>query len=314
MGRSGSTLLEFLLDAHPNINIPLESRFIIHLYFKYAKKTTWTKKEKQSFLDDLFKERMISTFWEIDKQQLKIDILNTEGNVSFFELCRIITANYISFFPKEAIKVQGNKNPPFGLWCDILYQLYSQSKFIHLVRNPLDFISSHKKMGDKNLVYFAYRWRLMNTKIEKLKSETPSSFITIKYENLISNPEDTLKKICYFLNINYTPKMLVFNEVLKLQFSKLDPESDKKKWKFIHSHLQNLVNPIDKSNKESWETILTTREIKEMTYITKDVASIFGYDFNDNGRFKIKFFFSKINVFFRHFRNRIYYRLSLSIK
>ena len=33
--RSGTTLLRTILDAHPNIVIPPENSYLIHLYFKY---------------------------------------------------------------------------------------------------------------------------------------------------------------------------------------------------------------------------------------------------------------------------------------
>ena len=37
--RSGTTLLQVMLNAHPNIVAPPESRFIIMFYFKYGSKT-----------------------------------------------------------------------------------------------------------------------------------------------------------------------------------------------------------------------------------------------------------------------------------
>jgi len=311
MGRSGSTLLEFLLDAHPNVNIPLESRFIIHLYYKYSSKTNWTVQEKKNFINDLFKEKRISLFWEINKQKLEADIINTNSNISYFELCRIVTANYISFYPKDKIKTQGNKNPPFGLWCDILYQLNKQSKFIHLVRNPLGVISSHKKMGHKNLYYFSYRWNLMNIKIENLKTMTPSNFLTVKYENLICKPEETLKSVCNFLGIDYKEDMLRFNEIVKAKFSKLDKKNDKEKLKMFNSHLSNLVNPIDNKNINSWETILTSKEKKDINYITKNVSTLYGYKHHETGKFKLTFLVAKFKVKYRHLKNRLYYRFYL---
>ena len=66
MGRSGSTLLEFLLDAHPGVNIPIESRFIIHLLSKYQGKMNWTSIEKLEFVKDLFQDEKLSKYWNLD--------------------------------------------------------------------------------------------------------------------------------------------------------------------------------------------------------------------------------------------------------
>lgn len=309
MGRSGSTLLEFLLDAHPNVNIPVESRFIIHLYYKYGTKKQWSQRDKERFIKDLFSDFNIKNFWNIDKEKLTKEILETEPDVSFFDLCRIITANYISFYPKENITIQGSKNPPYGLWCDILYKLNKDSKFIHLIRNPMGFIASHKKLGHKNLIYFAYRWNLMNNRIESLKQKTPNNFITIKFEDLVNNPELTLIKICSFLEIQYYPKQLFFNERIKDYYSEIIRNKEYEKLKIFNSHLKSLVHPIDKSKKESWKGILNDKEKMDIAYITKDLSNIYGYNYIEKtGCFKPKFISAKLIVMFNHIRNRIFYR------
>lgn len=314
MGRSGSTLLEFLLDAHPNVNIPLESRFIIHLYYKYSSKTNWSNKDKESFIKDLYKDYKLKIFWKIDGEKLKNDIYNTPSDVSFFELCRIITANYISFYPKKEIKIQGNKNPIYALWCDCLDKLNRESKFIHLVRNPLGVVASHKKLKNKNLKYFAYRWNLMNYKIEELKQKKPENFITVKYEDLINNTEQTLQLICEFLNINYLPEQLNYNQMVIMEKDKIDAVNDKERMDMFNSHLKNLIYPIKKSIIDSWENTLTLEEINDTAYISKKSASKYGYEFKVQGNFKLSFIFAYFKVIFRYFKFRLYYYLSLPLK
>lgn len=313
MGRSGSTLLEFLLDAHPNINIPLESTFIIHLYYKYGKKTSWTKKEKNAFIHDLYTDDKLANFWEIDRNQLERDVLNTKPNVTFFELCQIITANYVSFYPKEEIKVQGSKNPVYGLWSEELHQLNKESKFIHLVRNPMGVTASQKKLGHKHTVYYAYRWNLVQKKIETLKQKNPANFITVNYESLINQPEDELKRICTFLGITFLPKQLQFNEKIKIFHKQITASNENEKIKMFNSHLKNLVHPIKKSIGDSWNNILSEQEKEDIAHITNDVASQYGYYCN-HGKFKMVFIFAQLKLKFRYLRHKLYYRFSLSIK
>jgi hypothetical protein len=314
MGRSGSTLLEFLLDAHPNVNIPLESRFIIHLYYKYSSRTNWKIDDKKNFISDLYKDKKLISFWKIDKRQLENDILNTASTVTFFELCRIITANYISFYPKEKIRIQGSKNPIYGLWSDILFQLNKKSKFIHLVRNPMGVVASHKKLGAKNLNYFAYRWNLMNTHIEKLKKQNPASFLTIKYEDLLNSPEKITQQVCQFLNLDYRPSQLKFNEAIKNYLSHLDSKKDASKKQMFNSNLKNLVNPIMNNFKDSWKTTLTRNEIQEISFITKESAGKHGYNIGETSNFKLKFIPISIKVKYNYFKLRLYYIFSLSIR
>jgi hypothetical protein len=314
MGRSGSTLLEFILDAHPNIAIPTESRFIIHLYYKYKSKKKWSKKDKESFLNDLFKDFKFNSNWDIDKEKLKREIINSPANISFFELCKIITANYISFYPKEEIKLLGSKNPIYALWCDVLYQLNQDSKFIHLIRNPLGVVASHKKLGFKNLTYFAFRWNLMNKHIEKLKRKIPTNFLTVKYEDLLKTPEGTIQQVCDFLNIEYYPSQLTFNETIKTYQSKIIANKEEHKIKMFNSHFKNLVHPITNSFSDSWKETLTEKEIQTVCSITKKVATNYDYNTQIHGTFKLKFIFASMKAMYNYFKLRIYYMLSLSIK
>ena len=67
--RSGTTLLRILFEAHPHVIIPPESPFIISLYKKYGKVTSWDEKLIKEFCDDLFRQRYFDK-WLIEKEVL----------------------------------------------------------------------------------------------------------------------------------------------------------------------------------------------------------------------------------------------------
>ncbi len=315
MGRSGSTLLEFILDAHPNVNIPLESRFIIHLYSKYHKKKKWTDNDKKEFIKDLYKDKKLNDFWNFDKEKLEKDVLNTSTNISFFSLCRIITLNYVSFFEKKNITIQGNKNPIYALWTDVLYQLNKDAKFIHLVRNPMGVVASQKKLGNTKTSYLAYRWNLMNNKIETIKQKNPQNFLTIKYEDLLNSPEKTIKEVCQFLKIDFTEEMLNYHVIINKQRDLIDKENNQKKKEFFYRYLKNLVNPIEPKTSNSWKKTLSINEQKDVAFITEELASKYGYNLSQlKGSYKLNFLKVKLKNEYRFFIHRLFYRLSLSIK
>jgi hypothetical protein len=315
MGRSGSTLLEFLLDAHPGVNIPIESRFIIHLLSKYKGKMNWTSNEKLEFVNDLFQDEKLSKYWNLDQKMLQTAIANSPSDLTFFEMCRIVTAHYPSFFEKNEILIQGSKNPIYALWADVLHELNQSNKYIHLVRNPLGVIASHKKLGRQNLYYFAYRWNLMNRKIERLKSKVPDQFITIRYEALIQQPEKVLVQVCDFLNISYRPEQLQFHKKMAEIKARIDPKREKEKLAIFESHLNNLINPIDIKAGESWQNTLSEQEIRGVSYITKSLAQHYNYNIEQGkGRFQFRFISAKIKVWSKYIQTRLYYNRSMSLK
>jgi len=246
---------------------------------------------------------------------LKEAIVTSPYDLTFFEMCRIVTAHYPSFFDKNEIEIQGSKNPIYSLWADVLHQLNNSNKYIHLVRNPLGVIGSHKKLGRQNLFYFAYRWNLMNRKIERLKSKVPDQFITIKYEDLIQQPEKVLVQVCDFLNISYRPEQLQFHKKMAEIKARIDPEREKEKLALFESHLSNLVNPIDNKTGESWQNTLSEQEIRGVSYITKSLAHKYNYNVEqEKGRFQFRYISAKIKVWSKYVQTRLYYNRSMSLK
>ena len=55
-GRSGTTLLQTILDSHPNIQAPFESRFAIHYRHRYLGIKKWTTNKKISLLEMFLKK------------------------------------------------------------------------------------------------------------------------------------------------------------------------------------------------------------------------------------------------------------------
>src|SRR5689334_21970982 len=90
MGRSGTTLLQSLLDANAGILIPFESRLIITLNGKYAKVKHWSKSKILEFHNDLFCDAKYKTLWKVDHEKLKKDLLSVQESATFPLLCKIV--------------------------------------------------------------------------------------------------------------------------------------------------------------------------------------------------------------------------------
>ena len=63
-------MLRSMLDAHPNIRIPLESAFIKNLFPKYGKIKKWDEKTILVFFNELIKQPQFN-LWTIDNDFLK---------------------------------------------------------------------------------------------------------------------------------------------------------------------------------------------------------------------------------------------------
>ncbi|GEM_PF-1174278 len=134
-----------------------------------------------------------------------------------------------------------------------ILDLFPEGKIIHIYRDPRDVVSSYKRQswGGNSAVDAVpiinatlKKWYSEKEKIEK------SRYLEISLENLVSDPEVTLRKITDFLGLNFDENML-----------KMD---------------------LSKSNSGRWRRDLSRDEVKlverELGWFMKDK----GYKFSDN--------------------------------
>jgi len=269
--RSGTTLLRTLLDAHPNINIPLETPFILTLYPKYKNIKYWDKKKLLLLYKDL-NTYLKFDYLQINKEKLQSDLLAGEGENSFQNFVKVIYSNYTSVYQKEGITLLGDKNPLYAIYPDKIFNIFPDAKYIFLTRDYRDHIISIKKIDFEAhmTALLAYKWRLAAKKTTMLSNKYPNQFFHIRYEDLVSNPEMYVKKICDFLGLEYTADVLNFYQQ-KNKMIELYTEEDLDKY---HS---SLFKPIKSDKMGIWETQLTNNQIRMADSVVGKYAEITGY-------------------------------------
>ena len=246
-GRSGSTLLRTLFDAHPDVCIPLESRFVQYLYYRYNSVTNWNIELVEQLLEEIAKgfEPL-----DIDKENVFSFVESYQGNLDFGIVCKILYLSIHSEYKKSEILYIGDKNPRYSFFIPQLLEIFSDARFIHLVRDYRDHLvsvkRSFKKIKDSAYTPFIIaRWIYYNKQLEKQKKKFPDKFYTLRFEDLIATPESSLKDLCKFLDLGYNPKMLEYSSGLK-GYYKDDNFND------LHKSLQHPFNisKIGESSKQ----------------------------------------------------------------
>ena len=283
-GRSGTTLLRLLLDAHPAISVPPEGQFITSLYNKYAR-TRWDKEKILSFYNDLWLEERLDD-WNLNKEKLKQDLLACENRASFPELCMIVYANYALASGKEGVTILGDKNPIYSLFLKELIYLFPDSKFIHIVRDYRDNLLSYQrvKFDVNSTSALAYRWKKYNEEILKYSKQYPDRFTLVRHEDLLTDPTYHLVRICSFLGVDFDRGML--------EFYKRPTNAPKWEW---HT---NLAKPLDKNRVYLWKKTMTRSDVLKSDYICRNLASHFGYENASKQRSITLFFITLLGVLY----------------
>lgn len=268
--RSGTTLLQVMLNTHPNIVAPPESRFIMILYSRYGKITRWTEYKLTRFCNDVMRERAIKDYWTINKEDLLASLLAAKDIASYPLLCKLVF--YHASHGKD-VKIFFDKNPIYAYFMPELKKLFPDARYIHLVRDYRAIIMSHRRVFKlKRTADITYKWVKMNMLIEEAKSVEILNYFTLKYEKLVIEPVKSMNDICNFLRVPFYEKMA------GQHFSGIYPgfnANQKKRFRKIH---QSLFTPLTSSFVNKWEGNLKAEEIAEAENIAGSYAeNKYGY-------------------------------------
>lgn len=96
------------------------------------------------------------------------------------------------------------------------------------------------------------------------ETKYPQDVLSVRYEDILTDTENTVKKITNFIKIEYEATMLEANGLIVPEYTK---------------HQHKLVGKqIDKSRVEAWKTALSPREIELFEYNTRYMLQLLNYD------------------------------------
>lgn len=262
--RSGTTLLRLILNSHSQIAIPRESAFLMPFLKKKYVNYSIAGKTIKAFCDH------IVTILEF--KSTYIDGNYADFLLSFSQKEKILIRDLIDelfscYCKKEGKSIWGNKTPSFFRKIDILYKLFPDAKFIHIVRDGRDVFDSWRKMRPSmnNVSFVALDWSYKLFRIEKSFRKIPvDNKITIRYEDLLCSPEKTIKCICSVIEVEYEPKML--------DFYKSSHQHT------IPHHSELIFKPLDKGNTAKWKKRLTSREISIFNLLAGHYLRKYNYE------------------------------------
>jgi hypothetical protein len=205
--RSGTTLFQALLGAHPRIAAPPETYFIYRVadhadYFGDLADDANLRRALHEALNPGF-DMFAGCGFEFD---------------SLFDQARRRPRTYAALFDtiltdfaRRQGKARWSEKSP-GQPIDSIYALYPNAQVIHLVRDPRDVVASSLEVPwtDADAAGgLARGWRAFTLRAIRRGLEAgPARFLQIRYEDLTHDPEAVLRVVCAFLHEDFTPQML----------------------------------------------------------------------------------------------------------
>lgn len=274
IGRSGTTLLMSMLNAHPAIQATPEINFFNFFSAQWQSRKDFSEADKQQVIQFVrrYKDHNFSGFG--------FDPVYFEKSESrsFAALYKNFYSSFTYGGEKKSSRFFFDKNPINSLYLERIIRLFPDSKFVFLLRDPrAGYLSRRQKVNFRSTdIYFnAYRWLIYNQEVLNYVRLYPGKFFVLRYEDLVSDTEGEMRRMADFFQFDYDAAMLRFHEhVIKNSYAKAASEKQER----ALTKYSDLSKPVNTSRVHAWESELSANEIYTIDTITSPLASVFGYE------------------------------------
>lgn len=195
--RSGTTLLQLIIDAHPTIAIPPEG----HVFRRFGGE--WWRygdlaqaSNRLCLATDLLADARIAE-WGLRCTARQLCATAREPSVH-----GLVDALYTAFARQEGKTSWGDKTPQHAFHLTEIRSVFPEARILHLVRDGRDVAESLKRVyiGPKSIFAIASRWRsYIRTIAEFAEALGPDDYLEVRYEDLVRSPTRVREKILQFL-------------------------------------------------------------------------------------------------------------------
>ncbi len=270
VGRSGTTLLRLMLDAHPKLAIPSETLFLQHL----VRPDT----SREQFIEIVTG----SETWPnmaLDAEELRAAL---DGPFSLPDAIRTFYRLYAGKHGKER---WGDKTPYYRVFIRDIAELLPEAYFIHVIRDGRDSALSYQGLwfgpGDD----FEKQARFWMQEIEAARGRARhvARYSEVRYETLVREPEATLRALCATLDLDFDPVMLDYHRTAAERLSEFKrpfgPQgrtpSDIETFMAIH---ERAKAPPDESRIGRWRSEMSREDLCRYEAIAGAMLRELGYE------------------------------------
>jgi Sulfotransferase family len=205
VGRSGTTLLRLMLDAHPELAIPPETHFAPGLIERAHEGAG-----ADALVDEIVGTRAWADF-SIQAERLRERVTALEEGGA----AAVLRAFYGLCAEREGKPRWGDKTPIYVRSMRPIGGELPEARFVHLIRDGRDVVLSRRARGmgaGKPIADTADRWR---RRIEEARTQARrlrGRYLELRYEDLVTRPEPQLRRVCELIELDYDAAMLDYHK------------------------------------------------------------------------------------------------------
>lgn len=200
-GRCGSTILAQVLNSHSKIAVPPELQFIDKLYNMQLEKLT---SEDIGQIIENYCPYNLHEYFDFKTYLSGLKYPQTS-------LSKLLEGLFIAICDSQNKSIFIEQTPWHGQHLPMIKDLFPEAKVIHIIRDPRDVVISFirsKWWGEISIEEGMRKWRDIVKMISQWGGENSSSYLELRYEDLVLNPKHELTKVLRLVGTDYESGML----------------------------------------------------------------------------------------------------------
>jgi hypothetical protein len=263
--RSGTTLLAGLLGAHSRLSCGHETEFFTGLQIanrgnRLCRAATWPE-EAANYLFSIVHEKPIPDYFGITRGEIISYLKQREPS------CPAILESLTETYMRRQGKQRWvEKTPTHLIHLREVRSHYPDAPLVRIIRDPRDVALSllNVPWGPSSFAAAVLHWRYFDDLSSSL-FKADRNCLSLRFEDLVTNPENELRKLCDFIGEEFEPDMMDTSQSI----NHVNPT--KLSWK------QNAGRHIDPGRVAIWQSETTPEQQCQAEAIAGDRAKAYGY-------------------------------------
>lgn len=275
VGRSGTTLLRMMLDAHSTLAIPAETHFGPAVSAFHS-----------GGVGAAVEAMVTDVLWP-DYGVPAEDFVRRIGSRCPETFADVARTFYELYAERREKSRWGDKTPEYIVAMTAIQELLPEARFIHVIRDGRDVALSMAPLwfGADDAAGVARTWA---SSIRAARAQAPNlDFYTeVRYEDLIRDPAVVLRRLCDFVELEWEPSMLDYHRGAADRLATESPAVHVEgRWVRPEERLaiHRLVGrPPDPSRIEGWRQRMDPTELRDFERLAGDTLEELGYELGDD--------------------------------
>jgi len=263
--KSGTTLLARVLDQHPDVACIWES----YAFYPRSRSSIFNP-ASDSWKKHGFAEadiRRWSRVWQAEPWSSLRRVLRRLTGQSFFVTVpfrQTMPPALSDFGQRCKARIVGDKWPWYVEFLDAVLSVFPEARFIYNVRDPRGLWNSAQRFKNRGRGN-----ELLERMLKSDRQVTPylerPNFLTLRYEDLVCEPERTCRRLHEFLGCEFSDQFLHYNR-------ESDPYPNRWDWVPEAGEQFNPWHTI------KWQKQMNQRDIERVTERSRWFIEKYGYD------------------------------------